>query len=61
MTTATNKFAQGDYIKTDILLGRNDTFYGGRYKSINGNFSGEGNKLNTQLLGRILSHSQGFS
>ena len=44
MTTATNKFAQGNYIKTDISLGRNDTFYGGRYKSISGNFSGEGNK-----------------
>ena len=44
MTTATNKFAQGNYIKTDISLGRNDTFYGGTYKSISGNFSGEGNK-----------------
>ena len=34
------KHAQGDYMKTIIWWGRNDSFDSGRFKSIKGDFSG---------------------
>ena len=44
MTTATNELCVGWLHENCYLVGRNDNFDSGRFKSIKGDFSGWGNE-----------------